>query len=436
MNNGVEKEFSRYANTSQPPWYFKRSHRETSLFSAEDEKQNTRKSESVAFAEKDGNSEVRCVVASQHFLVWRRRPQSVLILAKQDAPDADLTLAAEFAKAVTDAGSQVWLAQPLYGKIFNALEAMGTHAHLWRSKADVWNTYDSITPVERTQRPDVVATLGGDGLLLYANALFQDTSPPPIVAIAAGSMGFLAPFDADRNDFHSRIEPLLRSETNPILPPNPWPVSLRMRLRCILREEEEGISQDYTRDSNFTQFSLDDQERQSGIIDTTNQLVVAVHECLNEVVIDRGTSRFLSAVQCCCNGQVLTTIQADGCIVSTPTGSTAYSMSAGGPMLHPSSPCMLLTPICPHSLSFRPIVFPDSAQLIFRVDPRARGDAWITLDGRTKLRMKRGSTLEVIASPLPLPTLLRYGNTADWFDALQKSLLFNTRPLQKPYIGE
>ena len=278
---------------------------------------------------------------------------------------------------------ELYLAEPLYSDIRN--EFNDTKVHRWINSS----------------RPDVVTTFGGDGLLLYANSLFQSVRPPPIIPFSGGSLGFLAPFDADdrgKDVLESRFAQLLDGE-----PPAPWPVSLRMRLRCSITSE--------------------------------NATTEVVHEALNEVVIDRGESPFLSAVDCFCNDIHLTTVQADGLIVATPTGSTAYSLAAGGPMLHPSSPSIVLTPICPHTLSIRPIVFPDSANLTFHIDDHARSDdAWVTFDGRTKIRLRKGDTLTVSASPHPIPTLLRFGNTADWFAALREAFQFNQRPPQKPLV--
>lgn len=82
------------------------------------------------------------------------------------------------------------------------------------------------------------------------------------------------------------------------------------------------------------------------------------------------------------NDAMVTTVAADGIIAASPTGSTAYSMSAGGSMVHPDVPSILLTPICPHSLSFRPIVLPDTVVLKFRVSERSRGTAWVSFDGK------------------------------------------------------
>ncbi len=91
------------------------------------------------------------------------------------------------------------------------------------------------------------------------------------------------------------------------------------------------------------------------------------YQCMNEVVIDRGPDSHLCSLECYCDGLLITTIQADGVIISSTTGSTAYSLSAGGTMCHPIVPAVCFTPICPHSLSCRPIMFPDSVTLRIQV---------------------------------------------------------------------
>ena len=84
---------------------------------------------------------------------------------------------------------------------------------------------------------------------------------------------------------------------------------------------------------------------------------------LNEVVIDRGPSPYLSNIDLYLDGKLITSVQGDGLIVSTPTGSTAYAVAAGASMIPPSVPAIMVTPICPHSLSFRPIVVPAGVEL-------------------------------------------------------------------------
>ena len=84
---------------------------------------------------------------------------------------------------------------------------------------------------------------------------------------------------------------------------------------------------------------------------------------LNEVVVDRGPSPYLSNIDLYLDGKLITSVQGDGIIISTPTGSTAYAVAAGASMIHPSVPAIMITPICPHSLSFRPIVVPAGVEL-------------------------------------------------------------------------
>jgi len=358
--------------TEKPAWKFTKSHAEATIGR-----------EAFCDVSQEKASRVRCVAQSQNHVAWDRPPQRVLVLAKRHADSDEIDVAYRIARHLhEDCSIGIVLADPLYEQIGKRLPSV----ELWQGE-------------HITRSPDFIATLGGDGLLLYANTLFQATPPPPIVAFGAGSLGFLAPFDVDKEggveDTLDEAVSLGEGELEP------WPVSLRMRLRCR-------------------------------VVDGASGKVVGGHEALNEVALDRGNSPFLSAVECYCNDEHLTTAQADGLIVATPTGSTAYSLSAGGPMVHPSVNAMVFTPICPHSLSFRPIVFPDSCTLRFDVDPEARADAWVTVDGRNRICLKRGDSLIVTASPHPLPTVLRLGNTADWFGGLRTHFNFNVRQRQKP----
>src|SRR5271163_3879824 len=103
-------------------------------------------------------------------------------------------------------------------------------------------------------------------------------------------------------------------------------------------------------------------------------------EVLNELVIDRGPSPYVSNLELYGDNELLTIVQADGCIFSTPTGSTAYSLSAGGSLIHPSIPAILLTPICPHTLSFRPMVLSDALALRIAVPDKSRSTAYCSFD--------------------------------------------------------
>ena len=97
--------------------------------------------------------------------------------------------------------------------------------------------------------------------------------------------------------------------------------------------------------------------------------------------------------------------QGDGLIVSTPTGSTAYAVAAGASMIHPSVPAVMVTPICPHSLSFRPIVVPAGVELKISVSPDSRNTAWVSFDGRKRQELCHGDSLRVNTSIYPIPSI-------------------------------
>jgi len=243
-----------------------------------------------------------------------------------------------------------------------------------------------------TDKIDFVVCLGGDGTLLYASSLFQQ-SVPPIMAFHLGSLGFLTPFKFE--DFRTQVTHVLEGHAA---------LTLRSRLRCILIKKEEELQ------------NMDP---------STNQLV------LNEVVIDRGPSPYLSNIDLYLDGKLITSVQGDGLIVSTPTGSTAYAVAAGASMIHPSVPAVMVTPICPHSLSFRPIVVPAGVDLKITVSPDSRNTAWVSFDGRKRQELCHGDSLSVNTSIYPIPSICAQDQISDWFDSLAECLHWNVRKKQK-----
>ena len=136
------------------------------------------------------------------------------------------------------------------------------------------------------------------------------------------------------------------------------------------------------------------------------------------------------------DGEALTTVLADGLIISTQTGSTAYALSAGGSILSPATRGIMFCPECPHTLSFRPVVLSDSAVLKLVVSRDARCAAVASFDGRDSTTLQRGDYLVVRACPWPLPLLVRKNPTADWLGGLRQKLLWNVRStFQKPSAG-
>lgn len=152
---------------------------------------------------------------------------------------------------------------------------------------------------------------------------------------------------------------------------------------------------------------------------------------LNEIVIDRGLSAFISNVDLYLNGKLITRVQGDGLIISTPTGSTAYALAAGSSMVHPSVQSILITPICPHSLSFRPISVPAGVELKVMLSPEARHSAWVSFDGRNRQELSHGDVLRVTTSVHPVPSVARNDQLQDWFDSLADCLHWNVRQPQK-----
>ncbi|WVQ74251.1 hypothetical protein IAR50_003848 [Cryptococcus sp. DSM 104548] len=239
---------------------------------------------------------------------------------------------------------------------------------------------------------DFVITLGGDGTVLTTSWLFQSVVPP-VLPFALGSLGFLTNFDFDK--YKSIVDKAIDEGIR---------VNLRMRFRCtIYRRKGESTKAEET------------------------------FEVLNDVEVDRGFAPYISSLELYGDDHHLTTVQADGLIVSTPTGSTAYSLSAGGSLVHPQIPATLITPICPHTLSFRPMLLPDSMELRVCVPRDARSTAWASFDGKGRTELHQGDHIKITASRYPFPTICADKANTDWFSAIARTLLWNERAKQKTF---
>jgi NAD+ kinase len=122
--------------------------------------------------------------------------------------------------------------------------------------------------------------------------------------------------------------------------------------------------------------------------------VTNVGDVLNDVVINRGSLSRMNELEMEVNGKYLTTYKGDGLIVSTPTGSTAYSLSAGGPIVFPGKDLIIINPICPHTLTNRPIIFSEDSNLKITLWSKDNG-AVLTLDGQETYRMTSGDVVTV-----------------------------------------
>jgi NAD+ kinase len=228
---------------------------------------------------------------------------------------------------------------------------------------------------------DLIVVLGGDGTYLSIARLMRDRSVP-VLGINMGQLGFLT--EIRHGEAFDTVSQLLKGK--------PVRISERALLEVTLQRKNKIVFQG---------------------------------PVVNDAVVSKGAIARIIGMQVVLNGQVMNTVRADGIIVSTPTGSTAYSLAAGGPILEPSLRALVLSPICPHSLSQRPLVVRDDTEIQIRLVDRP-GHVLLTLDGQDAVDMKEDDvvtvrrfmkhSLKLISSP-----------TRDYFTLLREKLNFGMR---------
>lgn len=316
----------------------------------------------------------------QQMLMWKSPPKTVLLLKKLGQE------LMEEAKQVAsflyhEEGMNV-LVEPDVHDIFARIPGFG-----------FVQTFYSQDTSDLHERVDFVTCLGGDGVILHASNLFRG-AVPPVVSFNLGSLGFLTSHSFV--DYKKDLRQIIHGNNSL----DGVYITLRMRLRCEIFRNGKAVPG-------------------------------KVFDVLNEIVVDRGSNPYLSKIECYEHDSLITKVQGDGVIVATPTGSTAYSTAAGGSMVHPNVPCMLFTPICPHSLSFRPVILPDSARLELKIPEDARSSAWVSFDGKRRQQLSRRDSVTISMSQHPLPTVNKCDQTGDWFHSLIRCLNWNERLDQK-----
>ncbi|KAJ4145569.1 hypothetical protein LMH87_004417 [Akanthomyces muscarius] len=288
---------------------------------------------------------------------------------------------------------------------------------------------------------DFVITLGGDGTVLYASWLFQRIVPP-VLSFALGSLGFLTKFD-----FEEYAPTLTSAFTKGVT------VSLRLRfestvMRSIRRkktasEQLDGLTMGEGGGAVSEDEDEDEQHKKRDLVeeligeereDAHTHRPDGTFEILNEVVVDRGPNPTMSVTEVFGDDEHFTSILADGICVSTPTGSTAYNLAAGGSLCHPENPVMLVTSVCAHTLSFRPIILPDTIVLRVGVPYDARTSSWASFDGRERVELKPGDYVTISASRFPFASVQTEGRRSeDWVNSISGKLGWNTRQKQKGF---
>ncbi|CCH45018.1 putative inorganic polyphosphate/ATP-NAD kinase [Wickerhamomyces ciferrii] len=256
---------------------------------------------------------------------------------------------------------------------------------------------------------DLILTFGGDGTVLYASWIFQ-TIIPPILAFSLGSLGFLTDFNVE--DHEDILSDIIE---------NGYQCSIRMRFECTIMKSITGSDPKQSLTEQIAKLNSNCQTHQ----------ISETYCIFNEVVVDRGPNAVMSSLEVFGDKEAITTAEADGLIISTPSGSTAYSLSAGGSLVHPEIPGILISPICPHTLSFRPLVIPESIILRLGVPYDARSTAWCSFDGKNRVELGKGDFVTVTASRYPIPCIRKSASKNAWFERISETLHWNERKKQK-----
>ena len=232
----------------------------------------------------------------------------------------------------------------------HAREAQDRFLSFVQEKAEVlYNCFEPGCPIDLLRQADYAVVFGGDGTILSAAREFCETGLP-VIGVNVGKLGYLAEFNVD--ELIELFDRIVGGHT---------PVEQRMVVQCRLVREGKTI---------FSTIAI------------------------NDVVITAGEPFRMIEVEMCVRGQKLVGCVGDGVIVSTPTGSTAYNLSAGGPILAANLEAFVITPICAHSLSFRPIVISSNSEVEMR-PIRVNDNTMLVMDGQLQKPLRQGDCVGV-----------------------------------------
>lgn len=368
-------------------------------------------------------------------LHWPRPLRNVLIMTKLHAP--------EVAAAAVEFSRHLHATYPDLNLVFESRVAQAIHADL---PFPIYTTSAGSEPGAAFPRAvDLVSTLGGDGTILRASSLFSlHASVPPILSFSMGTVGFLGEWRfeehkrAFREVYMSGSDLAVRDLQTPHTQAAAAPPPADRRAPEETKEDEaapaggwesqRGKSTGPGRSSKILLrhrlkvgvYDSDGNNINSQLVPTSTaephhhlpgtsqaafgpgfgrppalSLPPSIH-AMNELQIHRGPHPHLAIIDIYRNGHFLTEAIADGILISTPTGSTAYSLSSGGSIVHPLVKCLLITPICPRSLSFRPLVLPLNTKVVLKLSNKNRGrELEVSIDGKRKTNASIGMEIRV-----------------------------------------
>ncbi len=255
------------------------------------------------------------------------------------------------------------------------LEKRGMECRLEEVAAEKLKRRGGIPRDKLPEKVDLVIVLGGDGTLLSIAHLAAQKGVP-VLGVNLGKLGFLTEVPLD--EMYLTLDAFLAGEEKIVSP------------RQIL----EAAAKD------------------------------KVYYCLNDVVINKGALARMIQCRIWIDDEEIVTLRSDGLIISTPTGSTAYSLAAGGPIIYPNIPAVIISPICPHTLSFRPMVIPSSSRIKVRLLTGGE-EVYLTLDGQRGNILGKNDEVEVKRSDFELRLIS--SPKRNYFDLLQQKLGWGER---------
>lgn len=397
-------------------------------------------------------------------LEWPQPPRNVLIVPKLYAPTV-ISSVVEFVKHVNTE-------YPNINFIFERRIASSIHDSL------PFPIYSS-EPTHFPTKIDLVATLGGDGTILRAASLFSlHTSVPPILSFSMGSLGFLGEWKfeeykrawrevymsgsrvavSDLQGPHTQAHRYYGQGHDPQVPEG-WAsirgknmgatraskILLRHRLKVGVYDTNGANINGHLMPTSTAALHQPLPPVPPAVqeLSRSGQPVVPDLHAINELVIHRGPNPHLAIVDVYVGSRFLTEAVADGILISTPTGSTAYSLSAGGTIIHPLTKTMLMTPICARTLSFRHLCLPLNKKVVLKVSKKNRGrELEVSIDGKRRAGVTIGMEIRVtgeVVAPDALgnwaggvPCVIRSSGQGDegddddgWVGGLNERLKFN-----------
>lgn len=259
------------------------------------------------------------------------------------------------------------------------LEARRVEAVLDEDTAGLAGTPDGQRKAELPKLVDLLLVLGGDGTLLSVARLVGARNVP-ILGVNLGGLGFLT--EVTLEELYPTLEAILQGS---------YEVTQRILLSAAVLRQGERIAE---------------------------------YIALNDAVINKGALARMIELETYIDGQHVTTFRADGLILSTPTGSTAYCLAAGGPIVYPTLRALVVTPISPHTLNFRPLVIPDAAKVEI-VQGSANENAYLTMDGQIGFTLRHRDVIEVVRSDHTITLVKTPGKS--YFQVLRAKLKWGER---------